>query len=76
MSYPVSVGMVTLGCNSVLPCTPSRSKSHSSKHVSLLKSASTAPDLVPVTIHGAETPGDQANAAVLGISRSRTMVGR
>jgi hypothetical protein len=35
---------------------------------------STAPDFVPVAIHGAAEPGDQANAAVRGISRSRTML--
>jgi hypothetical protein len=35
---------------------------------------STAPDFVPVAIHGAAEPGDQANAAVRGISLSRTML--
>jgi hypothetical protein len=43
--------------------------------VSLEKSASTAPALVPVASNGDCGPGDQAKAAVLGISRRRTMTG-
>jgi len=41
----------------------------------LLKSTSTAPDFVPVTIQGAaEAIGDQAKAAVRWISLNRTML--
>jgi hypothetical protein len=43
--------------------------------VSFEKSASTAPALVPVAITGCVGAGDQANVAVLGISRRRTMAG-
>jgi len=50
------------------------SKSHNSNWVSLEKSASTAPALVPVAINGKAVPGDQANVAVRGISRRRTMM--
>lgn len=64
-----------MGCNST-PCSgSSRERSHSSSWVSLEKSASTAPALVPVTISGDPVPGAQANAAVRVISRRRTMVG-
>jgi hypothetical protein len=49
--------------------------SQSSSCVSLEKSASTAPALVPVAINGCVGPGDQAKQAVLGISRRRTIVG-
>lgn len=74
-TYPVSVLMVAAGFNSC-PCPVlSRARSQSSKHVSLLKSTSTAPDLVPVAIQGLEASGDHANVAVLGISRRRTIVG-
>jgi hypothetical protein len=58
------------------PCwVLSNARSHSSRHVSLLKSTSTAPDLVPVAIQGALASGDQAKALVRGISLKRTMVG-
>ena len=36
----------------------------------------TAPAFVPVAMIGGADPGDQANAAVLGISRRRTIVNR
>jgi hypothetical protein len=73
-TYPVPVVMVAEGLNSC-PCDLSSSaRFQSSRHVSLLKSTSTAPDLVPVAIHGVLASGDQAKAAVRGISRSRTMV--
>src|SRR5437763_13993158 len=66
-----SVGSVTTGLSSC-PCAPSSSaRSHNSRQVSLLKSMSTAPDVVPVAIHGAAEPDDQANEAVRGISRRR-----
>lgn len=39
----------------------------------MLKSAVTAPDLVPVAIQGAVASADQAKAAVRGISLRRTM---
>jgi len=62
-TYPVSVGTVAFGCSSPVPSSSERF--HNSRHVSLLKSTSTAPDLVPVTIQGvAEEIGDQAKAAV------------
>lgn len=51
-----------------------RLKSHSSSCVSLEKSASTAPARVPVARYGEPVPGDQANVAVLGISRNLTMM--
>ena len=41
--------------------------------MSVEKSASTAPALVPVAISGRPDPGDQAKAADLGISLRRTM---
>jgi hypothetical protein len=52
----------------------SRLRSQSSSLVSSEKSASTAPALVPVTTKGRFDPGDQAKAAVLGISRNRTIL--
>ena len=73
-TYPVSVVSVAVGFNSG-PCWASSSfKSHSSKHVSLLKSTSTAPDFVPVASQGDSASGDQAKVAVRGISLNRTMV--
>lgn len=51
-----------------------RLKSQSSSCVSLEKSASTAPARVPVARYGEPVPGDQANVAVLGISRNLTMM--
>ncbi len=64
--------MLAAGCSSRPWSWASRLRSHSSSLVSSEKSASTAPDLVPVTRAGLE-PGDQAKAAVRGISLSRTM---
>lgn len=55
---------------------PLRLKSHNSSCVSLEKSASTAPARVPVARYGEPVPGDQANVAVLGISRNLTIVAR
>lgn len=52
----------------------SKPKFHNSKHVSLEKSASTAPARVPVAIKGDLGPGDQAKDAVRGISRRRTIL--
>lgn len=67
--------MVATGCSST-PCSAlSRLSSQSSSVVSLEKSASTAPALVPVAINGEVGPGDQAKVAVRGISRRRTMAG-
>jgi hypothetical protein len=57
------------------PCSRlSKLRSQSSNLVSSEKSASTAPALVPVTTKGISAPGDQAKAAVLGISRNRTIL--
>lgn len=50
------------------------SRSHSSSWVSLEKSASTAPALVPVAIEGAVALGDHAKTAVREISRIRTIL--
>jgi len=70
--YLDSVLTLIMGWSS-RPCsTLSRLRSHSSSLVSSEKSASTAPDRVPVTTRGA-APCDQAKAAVRGISLSRTM---
>jgi hypothetical protein len=74
-SYPASVLMVALGFNSPSCTFSSSSRSQSSRQVSLLKSTLTAPDLVPVAIHGELVSGDQAKAAVRGISLRRTIVG-
>ena len=52
----------------------SRSRSHSSSCVSLENPSSTAPAFVPVASKGENVPADQANVAVLGISRSPTML--
>lgn len=72
-TYRESVLMLALGCSS-WPCRAlSRSKSHNSNCVSLEKPSSTAPAFVPVAKYGEEAPGDQANVAVLGISRRPTM---
>lgn len=72
--YLDSTLTVATGLSST-PCSPSSSlSSQSSSCVSLEKSASTAPALVPVAINGCVGPGDQAKVAVLGISRRRTMV--
>lgn len=68
--------MLAAGCNSTVCSRLPRSKSHSSNWVSLEKSASTAPALVPVAINGKAVPGDQANVAVRGMSRRRTMMSR
>ena len=69
-----SVLMLAMGWSST-PCSrSSRLKSHNSNFVSSEKSASTAPALVPVTTRGESAPGLQANAAVLGISRSLTIL--
>ena len=75
-AYLESVLMLAVGCNSTVCSRLPRSKSHSSNWVSLEKSASTAPALVPVAIHGKAVPGDQANVAVRGISRRRTIMER
>jgi hypothetical protein len=73
--YLDSTFTVAIGSSST-PCSASSSlSSQSSSCVSPEKSASTAPDLVPVAINGWVGPGDQANVAVRGISRRRTMVG-
>jgi hypothetical protein len=75
MTYLESVLMLAIGCSSK-PCPElSKFKSHNSNLVSSEKSASTAPARVPVTRRGLEEPGDQAKAAVLGISRNLTMSG-
>lgn len=72
-AYLESVTMLAVGCSST-PCSElSRLRSHKSSFVSSEKSASTAPALVPVTRRGCPEPGDHANAAVRGISRSLTM---
>lgn len=71
--YLDSVLMVVLGWSSRPWSSASRLRSHSSSLLSWENSASTAPDLVPVTTRGSE-PGAQAKAAVRGISLSRTMV--
>ena len=65
--------MLTSGWSSEPGVALSRSKSQSSSLVSSEKSASTAPALVPVITSGLPEPGDQANTAVRGISRNRTM---
>lgn len=66
--------MLAMGCSSWFCLVLLRSKFHISSCVSFEKSASTAPALVPVAINGEEVPGDHANVAVLGISRSLTIV--
>ena len=73
-AYPASVAVLPEGLNSLDCPLPSNPKSHNSRHVSLLKSISTAPAFVPVASKGNAAPGDQANAAVRGISRKRTMI--
>ena len=66
--------MLAIGCSS-RPCSElSKLRSQSSSFVSSEKSASTAPALVPVTTSGDNAPGLHAKAAVLGISRSRTIL--
>jgi hypothetical protein len=73
-AYPESVATFPEGLIS-FPCAlPSKARSQSSRHVSLLKSISTAPAFVPVAIKGDAVPGDQANAAVRGISLKRTIM--
>ena len=73
--YLDSTSTVATGSSST-PCSVSSNlSSQSSNCVSPEKSASTAPDFVPVAINGWVGPGDQANVAVRGISRRRTMVG-
>jgi len=69
-----SVAMLPVGWSSVVFFTLSKPRSQSSSVVSSEKSASTAPAFVPVTIEGRPAPGDQAKAAVRGISRRRTML--
>lgn len=66
--------MLAKGCNSCAPASDS-SRFQISKFVSLVKSASTAPALVPVASRGAAALGDHANAAVRGISLKRTILG-
>jgi hypothetical protein len=68
-----SVEMVPTGDKSGEASTWSSCKSHNSKLVSLEKSSSTAPARVPVASNGGAEPGDQAKAAVRGISRNRTI---
>lgn len=70
-----SVVILAAGCSSVTFCGLLKSKSQSSSWVSLEKSASTAPALVPVARKGELAPGDHVKAAVRGISRSLTMLG-
>ena len=67
--------MPPMGCNSTAEFVLPNSRSHSSRTVSLEKSASTAPALVPVAMSGFAALGDQAKAAVRGISRKRTILG-
>ena len=74
MAHPVSVVIVAVGCNSGPWWESSNFRSHSSRQVSLLKSTSTAPDFVPVATQGALASGDQAKAAVRGISLNRTIL--
>lgn len=64
----LAAGWSSTGCSEELSA-----RSHSSSCVSLEKSASTAPALVPVAINGGAAPGDQAKVAVRGISRRRTI---
>ena len=67
--------MLAAGWSSI-PCSRLfKSRSHNSSWVSLEKSASTAPALVPVATNGAVAPGDHAKVAVRGISRSLTILG-
>ena len=73
-TYPESVSNLASGCSSSLASSRSRPRSHSSRHVLLEKSMSTAPARVPVAINGDAAPGDQAKVAVLGISLRRTMM--
>lgn len=62
--------MLATGCRSrPLPALP-RSSSHISNCVSFENPSSTAPAFVPVAMWGEDGPGDHANVAVLGISRS------
>ena len=72
--YRESVAMLADGWSSIPWSALSKSRSHNSSWVSLEKSASTAPALVPVAINGAVAPGDHAKVAVRGISRSLTML--
>ena len=66
--------MLAAGWSSI-PCSRLfKSRSHNSSWVSLEKSASTAPALVPVATNGAVAPGDHAKVAVRGISRSLTIL--
>ena len=62
-------------CSSSFRRAPSRFKSHISNCVSLEKPSSTAPAFVPVASNGGDAPGDQANVAVLGISRRPSISG-
>ena len=66
--------MLAAGCSSTLRFEASKPRSHNSSWVSFEKSASTAPAFVPVAKKGESVPGDQANVAVRGISRSLTML--
>lgn len=74
VSYLESTETVAAGSNSIPCCWLPISRSHSSSWVSLEKSASTAPALVPVTIEGAVALGDHAKTAVREISRIRTIL--
>lgn len=73
-AYLESVSILAAGCSSRPFSVLFRSKSHNSNWVSFEKSASTAPARVPVASNGKVVPGDHANVAVRGISRSRTML--
>lgn len=73
-AYLESVSILAAGCSSMPFSVLFRSKSHNSSCVSFEKSASTAPARVPVASNGKVVPGDHANVAVRGISRSRTML--
>lgn len=74
--YLESVSIFATGSSSWLWHSLLRSKSHSSSRVTFEKSASMAPARVPVASKVDETPGDQTNAAVLGITRNLTIVTR
>ncbi len=73
-AYRESVPMLAVGCKSAPWVSLPSSKSHISSFVSLEKSASTAPALVPVAMHAVLTFADHAKAAVRVISRRPPMV--
>jgi hypothetical protein len=74
--YLESTGRVAWGRSSSDGLEVLGVKSQRSRTVALEKSMSRAPAFVPVAIFGWATSGDQAKAALLGMSRKRTMVSR